>query len=356
VSGVIKDLNCTPVKTLALWICLAAVATGQAVPELEALRRPFLKSLDALATERMERLQQLQAGYLRGVEEVRRKLASQGDLPGVLAARAEAARAAEWVVPTAEQERALPAPLAQLRRQYALAMDRVLVELEPREAALRAAYMRDLEELQRRLTQADRLAAALVVKAEREWLEPPVVALPMPALRSAERRGGTPKSLVLASGVKVEEGRDLETVVSVDRGKTYAPAVVVRMPNTHAVLEGTQYVKPFFLPLMRDFHYLQFKRTFQLPAGFEDARLEIAVYADDAAEVFLNGRKFGGQSLKEAAMNSQSPPSRFQISSADGWSDDSPQFRVGENVLEIAVTDYRPPTGVDFKATVTYQE
>jgi hypothetical protein len=354
-------------KTLALWFCLAVVAVGQSVPELDALRQPFLKALDALATERMERLQNLQAGYLRALEDLRKTMVGQGDLTGVLATKAELTRAAEWAAPTAAQEREMPAALAQLRRQFTAGMERTLADYKPREESLRAGYLRDLEALQKQLTQADKIEAALAVRAEHDrYVAPPAVVAPTPAPVAEEgppwKRRRRPaegpvveKVIELGSGVKVSEGRDLETVVSVDRGKTFTPAVVTSMPRDHAVVEGTQYVKPLLLPPLRDFHFLRFKRTFTLPEGFRYARLEMDVFADDAAEVYLNGHKFGSQPIKAVESNYQTPASQFSVTGYESLSEESSRFRVGLNELEVVLYDFRPPTGVSFKARVTHQ-
>lgn len=351
---------------VALWLALTLAAVAQSAPELEAVRQPFLKALDAIATERMERLQRLQSDYLRALEDLRKKLTAEGNLTGVLAVRAELARAAEWQDPTPVQEREMPAALAQLRRQFVADRERILAELKLRDDALRAGYLRDLEALQRRLTQEDKIEAALAVKAERDRMTAPapVTVAPPPAPPTEEEEhqpdrrrrgeGGGDQIIVLASGVKVSEGRDLETVVSVDRGKTFTPAVVASMPRDHSILEGTQYLKPLLLPPMRDFHFIRFKRTFDLPAGFRYARLEIELYANDAAEVYLNAHKFGAQPVKAVESNYRAPASRFSISSHGGWGEETGHFRVGQNELEIAVYDFRPPTGVNFRATVTY--
>ncbi|HUK82915.1 MAG TPA: hypothetical protein VLZ12_09830, partial [Verrucomicrobiae bacterium] len=67
----------------------------------------------------------------------------------------------------------------------------------------------------------------------------------------------------------------------------------------------------------------------------------------NVATVLLNGFQFGQQPLTGDQSNFTNPPSLFAIS-------DPAHFQAGVNLLDIQVQDLGEPSGLDYKATLTF--
>ena len=92
-----------------------------------------------------------------------------------------------------------------------------------------------------------------------------------------------------------------------------------------------------------------YETTFTLPAGASNAALTVKVLADNRAELSLNGTVFGAQS---GCFGFSGPPSTFTTATG---------FVPGVNTLSFNVANPAAgcgagPSGLDFVATVTYDE
>jgi hypothetical protein len=155
---------------LLIGIFVTAAFAHAEVSELESARREYLAELEKIATERSDRFQVLQAGYLKNLQDFRKAATAQGNLDNVMAVRAEIDRVTNWVEPPESEKKKLPSDLQPVRRQYDAGLARIVADGLAKSTALRQAYARDLEAMQRRLTQLDQIDAALVVKQERNRL------------------------------------------------------------------------------------------------------------------------------------------------------------------------------------------
>jgi len=90
-----------------------------------------------------------------------------------------------------------------------------------------------------------------------------------------------------------------------------------------------------------------FRVAFTLPAGFSSPQLSLSVFADNVATGILNGVIFGGQPFIQDQSNFTNPPSVFTTSNPG-------QFQVGQNFLTVYLYNFSDPSGLDFKATVTF--
>jgi hypothetical protein len=90
-----------------------------------------------------------------------------------------------------------------------------------------------------------------------------------------------------------------------------------------------------------------FRVAFTLPAGYSSPQLSLSVFADNVATGILNGVVFGGQPFTQGESNFQNPPTTFSTSNAG-------LFQVGQNLLTIRLFNGSDPSGLDFKATVTF--
>jgi hypothetical protein len=75
--------------------------------------------------------------------------------------------------------------------------------------------------------------------------------------------------------------------------------------------------------------------------------LSLSVFADNVATGILNGVIFGGQPFIQDQSNFTNPPSVFTTSNAG-------LFQAGQNFLTVYLYNFSDPSGVDFKATVTF--
>ncbi len=89
---------------------------------------------------------------------------------------------------------------------------------------------------------------------------------------------------------------------------------------------------------------------FVLPEDFTNPSITIDIHADNIATIFLNGEQIGQQfnPVIEAGteVNFQDPVDSFTATD---------NFQAGTNVLAFEVENFNDPSGLDYKATVTYE-
>lgn len=154
-------------------------------------------------------------------------------------------------------------------------------------------------------------------------------------------------SLDLRSGQGPIGTLDPATEFSTDGGATYQPAVVISPHPAYSVLPGTGWVSISSSGHGAPGQLVRYRTSFELPAGFGDASIEVSVHADNAAAVYLNGTLIGQQPNAEIFENFQDPAESY--SSSDGS-----LFGVGTNTLEFFLQNFGDPSGLDYLATVDF--
>lgn len=147
-----------------------------AVPELEEVRAPYLRSISELHATRDTQLAGITKSYVASLERLQKELTAHGDLEGGLQVKAELDRVAAGKVPTVAERKPMPAPLVVLRHQFENQCSPILTYSRQREDQQTKAYLLALDSLQQRLTRDNKMDKALLVKAERakEVAPPPV--------------------------------------------------------------------------------------------------------------------------------------------------------------------------------------
>ncbi len=132
----------------------------------------------------------------------------------------------------------------------------------------------------------------------------------------------------------------------VARHSNWAPAIDASTPAVESQWVSYSPAGASGSPLTLETTY---ETTFTLPAGATDAAVSVRVLADNRAEVSLNGTAFGAQ---EGCLGFQGSPSTFSTTTG---------FVPGVNTLSFKVANPAEgcgagPSGLDFVATVTYDE
>jgi hypothetical protein len=135
--------------------------------------------------------------------------------------------------------------------------------------------------------------------------------------------------------------------VSTDSGATYNPATIITANPNYNVIPGTQWLAFNSSGFGLQNTDMLFRVPFTLPAGFSSPQLSLSVFADNVATSILNGVIFGGQPFIQDAINFTNPPSVFTTSNPG-------LFQVGQNFLTVYLYNFTDPSGVDFKATITF--
>jgi hypothetical protein len=176
------------------------------------------------------------------------------------------------------------------------------------------------------------------------WSNVLVIGLVIGTLTAGPARAATPVSFTLGSAVvAVESGIDPLTLASSDGGATYLPAAVIPAVSVYSTIPGTGWIGG---PMAGNAaaSVMKYRTTFVIPPGTQPS-LKVLVHADNAATVYLNGKKFGAQRQAPLFKNFQNP--------AEGFSAKSSHFKVGDNTLQINVANYGGPAGLDYLAKVT---
>jgi hypothetical protein len=134
---------------------------------------------------------------------------------------------------------------------------------------------------------------------------------------------------------------------SLNGGATFQPAVIIPPNGAYDTIPGTQWISVSGSGYGAGNMTTLYRTSFVLPAGFTGPSLEIQLHADNVGTVLLNGFEFGQQPLNGDQANFTNPPSLFTIS-------DPAHFQVGINLLDIQVLDLGEPSGLDYRATLTF--
>ena len=163
--------------------------------------------------------------------------------------------------------------------------------------------------------------------------------------------GGTSRGITITNTLISGNGPigspDPANNYSLNGGATFQPAIVSTPTGNYDVIPGTGWISVSMNGSGAAFTTTLYRTTFVLPAGFSSPSLQINVFADNAATVFLNGVQFGQQPQIETFANFQNPASTFTTSNAVN-------FQVGVNLLDIKVLNFGEPSGLDYSATLTF--
>jgi len=139
------------------------------------------------------------------------------------------------------------------------------------------------------------------------------------------------------------------TDVSINGGATYQDAIVMSPSSNYDTIPGTQWISDNSSGFGNIDAVLLFRVTFQLPAGYSNPQLSLSVHADNVATGILNNVEIGGQPYAEIFSNFQNPPETLTATNPA-------LFQVGQNVLMIKVFNFNDPAGLDYKATITFDQ
>ena len=154
-------------------------------------------------------------------------------------------------------------------------------------------------------------------------------------------------TITIVSGNGTVGSPDSLVQVSTDSGATYNSATIIPTDSHYSVIAGTQWLAFNGSGFGLQNTNMLFRVPFTLPAGFSSPQLTLSVFADNVATGILNGVIFGGQPFIQDASNFTNPPSVFTTSNPG-------QFQVGQNYLTVYLYNFTDPSGVDFKATITF--
>lgn len=135
-------------------------------------------------------------------------------------------------------------------------------------------------------------------------------------------------------------------------GTAWVPAQIITPHPFYSTIAGTKWIG-----LMQGgggpvFVATPFRIAFTLPAGYAAPSLDVSYYADNYADVYLNGTWIGGQPHVPSMTHfgfGGAPPSVAATA-------DPSLFHEGVNYLTFGLIDEGNPQGLDFKATVTFTE
>jgi hypothetical protein len=138
----------------------------------------------------------------------------------------------------------------------------------------------------------------------------------------------------------------LDPNVQVMAGSTPTRALIIPSdPAWAPPIATSQWIKPS--TSTGSFQSTRYTTTFTLPANAISPTLTVRVHADNRAEVSLNGHQIGSQAGECPHENFQGPPELFTTTTG---------LTAGPNSLAFDVFNCDFPTGLDFSATIDYQE
>ena len=161
---------------------------------------------------------------------------------------------------------------------------------------------------------------------------------------------GNARSFTIAPDIELVSGSgtgatDPKTLMSLDGGTTFQPAIIINPHSLYSTIPGTRWVSDPTAGSSRQHTTTIFQTTFELPAGFQTPSITVEVHADNAATVLLNGTEIGAQPEAEIVPNFRDP--------AESYTATGP-FVAGTNVLRFVVRNFSGPMGLDYRAGVSY--
>lgn len=172
--------------SLVLFLALTAALAAAWAGPLETVLEKHQAALDALSTQRTEKVTALEKWYANALETVRKQAMDKGNLDLVLAVKTEAARTQTTL--TAEEMKSMPAPLPAIRQQLEQARAGIVTWHQNAVRTLTRERSAALEALEKRLTQNGQIEEALKVRTARSAstavldLPPPSAVLPAPSM------------------------------------------------------------------------------------------------------------------------------------------------------------------------------
>jgi hypothetical protein len=136
--------------------------------EIDAVRAPYQRNVAALRANRDARVGQITRSYLANLERLQKETTARGDLDGALLVKAERERVQAADEPSADERKAMPAPLAAQRTRFEQEIGPIGVETRKQEETQTRSYLTALDTLQKRLTTQNQIDKALAVKRERD--------------------------------------------------------------------------------------------------------------------------------------------------------------------------------------------
>lgn len=174
-------LRIFPRTLLALFVTFKAISLMQAqtppaaavpasIPEIEALRAPYLRSLAAFRASREARCEPLQRSYLGALDRLEKEFAARAELEPAKAVKTERERFTAKIEPSADERVRMPSALSALRVRYESDFQSAAAPLLVQEQQLTRQYGVLLDGLQRRLLSQNQIQKAALVGAERATL------------------------------------------------------------------------------------------------------------------------------------------------------------------------------------------
>ena len=137
----------------------AALAQTTVIPEIAAVRDPYLRNLTLLRTARDQRATPITAAYLAALG----RLEKQPPDPAIAAERERIAAKRE---PLDHERKAMPPALAELRARFDHDLARLNAPFQQQEQQQTRLYLSAIETLQHRLTAQNQIAKAAAARAE----------------------------------------------------------------------------------------------------------------------------------------------------------------------------------------------
>lgn len=145
------------------WVCLlvsAAVAQIPIIPEIAAVRDPYVRNLTLIRAARDQRATPITTAYLAALGRLEKQLPSD---PAITAERERIAAKRE---PLDHERKAMPPALAELRARYDNDLVRSNTPFQQQEHQQTRQYISMIETVQRRLTAQNQVAKAAAARAE----------------------------------------------------------------------------------------------------------------------------------------------------------------------------------------------
>jgi hypothetical protein len=158
----------------------------------------------------------------------------------------------------------------------------------------------------------------------------------------------TQTSIVLISGKGQVGERDVANQFSLDdRHEIFQDAYIVWKDWRYDIIPDTQWVSASWNGMGFPDRTIRYRTMFPLPEGYSRPSLTIDIHADNAATIFLKGTVIGQQDQVEHPKNFTNPAESYTTSEAR-------LFQSGLNVLDFDIRNFGDPSGLDYRAVVTY--
>jgi hypothetical protein len=286
---------------LLAWGTCAGIAQVSTIPEIEGPRAAYQRALDGIRAERDAQTAPTKRAYAERLEDLKTRLADEGDAAGAEAVRLEAERLAKGIEPTAEERRKMTGLLLAVRFAYEKSRGVAYIAAAKKEAQAHAAWATGLGQLEEQLTRQGQAAKVAIVKAERARLAQTAAAAHAAAAAPPPAKPvGPTLDAAFAEKIKtaIEQKKVVKTAfVGLKGGQPNVPddgAVLLGFELSEYTWKGSQTVKaldPIFLTtegifrgVLRGKHSKQ-RSVVQAPDG----------YALGALNVYTNERIAGLQ-------------------------------------------------------------